>query len=127
MAGVVGSMYDLFYNWPHPSEPSDAAQPRQQAVGDALVTAYGTPQEDPSFWDSVSPINFVSDTSAWIQIDQDVNDSQVPKLFSDHLDAVLQAAGRNVEYDLYPGDDHQFIANRAAILANTVAFFRAHL
>jgi dipeptidyl aminopeptidase/acylaminoacyl peptidase len=51
----------------------------------------------------------------------------VPKLFSDHLVAALQGAGRSVEYDTYPGDDHQFIRNRTAILAHMLAFYRAHI
>jgi dipeptidyl aminopeptidase/acylaminoacyl peptidase len=62
-----------------------------------------------------------------VQIDQDVGDTAVPKLFSDHLAAALAAAGKPAEYNLYPGDDHQFLRNRAAVLAATVGFFRAHL
>jgi dienelactone hydrolase len=53
----------------------------------------------------------------------------VPKLFSDHLDAALLAAGTSVavQYKTYPGDDHQFTRNRAAVLANITAFYRAYL
>jgi dipeptidyl aminopeptidase/acylaminoacyl peptidase len=128
MAGVVGSFQDIFFNWPHPSTtPTPPPVAVQVQVGTAVVAAHGTPTQDPSFWDSASAINYVDFTTAAVQINQDVDDSMVPKLFSDHLAAALQAAGKSVQYITYPGDDHQFIRNRAAILANSVAFFRAHL
>ena len=126
MAGVVGSFEDIF-TWPHPVLPTDSAVPLQQGVAAAVVSARGTPATDPAFWASASAVNFVASTTAAIQVDQDVGDSQVPKAFSDHLVSALQAAGRSVEYLLYPGDDHQFTANRAAVLANTLRFFRIHL
>ena len=128
MSAVVGSLYDIFFNWstvtPTPTAPPP---PVQQQVAQSLIATRGTPQTDPSFWNECSPINFVSATSAAVQIDEDVGDSQVPKLFSDHLDAALQAAGKIVDYRTYPGDDHQFTRNRAAVLANMLAFYRAHL
>ncbi|HEY6736924.1 MAG TPA: hypothetical protein VI322_04380 [Candidatus Saccharimonadia bacterium] len=62
-----------------------------------------------------------------VQINQDVADSIVPKLFADHLNEALTAAGKPVEYQIYTGDDHQFAANRGALLANLIAFYRARL
>jgi uncharacterized protein len=128
LSAVVGSLYDIFFNWstvtPTPTAPPP---PVQQQVAQSLIASKGTPQTDPNFWNEASPINYVSGTNAAVQIDEDVNDSQVPKLFSDHLYAALQAAGKSVEYKQYPGDDHQFTRNRAAVLTNMLAFFRAHL
>ncbi len=129
MSAVVGSLNDIFFNWstvtPTPTAPPP---PVQQQVAQSLIATKGTPQTNPSYWDRASPINYVKDSSAAVQIDEDVADSQVPKLFSDHLDAALLAAGTSyVDYRTYPGDDHQFTANRAAVLANIVAFYRAHL
>ncbi len=126
MAGVVGSMDDLFYNWPAPPVPVHPP-PVQSQVEAGAVDTHGNPRDNPGFWDSASAINYVSSTTAAVQIDQDVADSTVPRLFADHLDTALTAAGKTVEYDLYPGDDHQFIRNRAAILARALAFLRAHL
>jgi dipeptidyl aminopeptidase/acylaminoacyl peptidase len=99
----------------------------QSQVEAGAVDTHGNPRDNPGFWDSASAINYVSSTTAAVQIDQDVADSTVPRLFADHLDTALTAAGKTVEYDLYPGDDHQFIRNRAAILARALAFLRAHL
>jgi hypothetical protein len=65
--------------------------------------------------------------TAMVQINQDVGDTVVPKILSDHLAAALRAAGKVFEYHTYPGDDHQFLRNRASVLAATVTFYRAHL
>lgn len=127
LAGVVGSFYDLFYNWPRTPASMVTPVAVQVTVEDTVIATYGTPMGDPAFWNSASAINYVGATTAAVQVDQDVDDTVVPKVFSDHLAAALQAAGKTVEYNLYPGDDHQFSRNRAAILTSTVAFYRAHL
>jgi dipeptidyl aminopeptidase/acylaminoacyl peptidase len=129
MSAVVGSLNDIFFNW-HPvtATPTAPPPPVQRQVAQSLIASKGTPRTDPDFWNKCSPINFVAASSAAVQIDEDVNDSQVPKLFSDHLYAALQAAGTSlVDYRTYPGDDHQFTRNRAAVLANIVTFYRSHL
>jgi uncharacterized protein len=129
LAGVVGSMYDIFYNWPQPQNPPPAARPIPLQVGveNIVIAEHGTPATNPAFWNSASAINYVDSITAAVQINQDVGDTMVPKLFADHLAAALRAAGRVFQYNTYPGDDHQFLRNRAAILAATVAFFSAHL
>jgi dipeptidyl aminopeptidase/acylaminoacyl peptidase len=129
LAGVVGSMYDIFYNWPQPKNPAPAAKPIPLQVGveNTVITEHGTPATNAVFWYSASAINYVDSITAAVQIDQDIADTVVPKIFSDHLAAALRAAGKTFEYNTYPGDDHQFLRNRAAILAATVAFYSAHL
>jgi uncharacterized protein len=129
LAGVVGSMYDIFYNWPQPQNPPPAARPIPLQVGveNDVIAEHGTPATNAAFWNSASAINYVDSITAAVQINQDVGDMVVPKIFSDHLAAALHAAGKVFQYNTYPGDDHQFLRNRAAILAATVAFYRAHL
>ncbi|MGH7721854.1 MAG: alpha/beta hydrolase family protein [Candidatus Dormibacteria bacterium] len=129
MSAVVGSLSDIFFNWSTVTPtPTAAPPPVQQQVAQSLIAARGTPRTDPTFWNAASPINYVGSSSAAVQIDLDVSDSQVPRLFSDHLYAALRAAGSSlVDYRMYPGDDHQFTRNRAAVLANIMSFYRAHL
>lgn len=126
MAGVVGSFHDIFYNWPNSPVTTDVPAIVQQ-LRLAAIAAHGTPRTDPTFWDSASAIDDVGFTTAAVQVNQDVGDTVVPRLFADHLVAALRAAGKSVQYNTYPGDDHQFTQNRAAILANAVAFYRANL
>jgi dipeptidyl aminopeptidase/acylaminoacyl peptidase len=129
MSAVVGSLDDIFYNWSTVrTTPTAAPPPVQQQVSQSLIATNGTPHTNPDFFNQASAINYLSGTRAAVQIDEDVADTQVPKLFSDHLYSALQAAGTSVvDYRTYPGDDHQFTRNRAAVLANIVAFYRAHL
>lgn len=129
MSAVVGSLDDIFFNW-NPVTPTATAPPPpvQNQVAQSLIASNGTPRTDPGYWDQASPINYVAHSHAAVQIDVDVGDTQVPRLFSDHLYAALQAAGTSaVDFRTYPGDDHQFTRNRAAVLANIVAFYRTHL
>jgi uncharacterized protein len=128
MAGVVGSLYDIFYNWSTvTATPTPPPPPVQQQVAQSLIAAEGTPQTDPGFFKAASAINYLGTVTASVQINMDAGDSVVPKLFSDHLFAALQDAHIPVQYDTYPGDDHQFTKNRTAILTNMLAFYRAHL
>lgn len=129
MASVVGSFYDIFYNWPHSPFPNDHPQPLVQNKKADLVQKYGDPKANPTFWDSASAVNFVSQTTGAVQVNHDVGDTTVPKGFSDHLVQNLQQAGKSVDYYTYPGDDHQFASsgNRALILQRAVAFYQAHL
>ena len=78
-------------------------------------------------WNAASAVDFAGDVTGAVQIDEDIGDSVVPKLFSDHLNSALMAARKTVEYHLYPGDDHQFAANRTAVIANALAFYRRYL
>lgn len=126
-AGVVGSMDDIFYSWPNSPAPRDQPTALTHSIRQALVDKYGTPKTNPDFWNSASAINYVHDIAGPVQVDQDVGDSTVLKLFSDHLVDALQAAGKPVEYNLFPGDDHSFVANRTAFFNHIVEFFKQNL
>ncbi|HSX41407.1 MAG TPA: alpha/beta fold hydrolase [Candidatus Saccharimonadales bacterium] len=125
-AGVVGSFNDFFYNWPHSPMPYDRPQ-IVQSLKAQYVAKYGEPKANPNFWNSVTSLNYVNYISGAVQVDHDAGDSTVPALFSQHLVSALQKAGKTVEYNEYPGDDHQFSANRQRILADALTFYRKYL
>ncbi len=127
LAGVVGSMNDIFYNWPHSPMPNDRPKVLVTGKKQALVSKYGEPNANPDFWNSVSAINYVDAVAGTVQIQHDENDSTVPELFSDHLVQALQKASKPVEYYTYPGDDHQLAQSRSLVLQRLVDFYRAHL
>ena len=126
VAGVVGSFDDIIDHWPGSQSLSDKPA-IVQTIRQNLIAKYGTPQQNPSFWNSASAINYVKNITGAVQVNQDISDSIVPKLFADHLVAALQQAGKPVEYQTYPGDDHQFTANRVALAQNMLAFYKARL
>ncbi len=126
-AGVVGSFYDFFYNWPRSPAPRDQPIATVQSKRQALLDKYGDPKANPTFWDSASSINYVSNVAGPVQIHHGTADAVVPQLFSDRLDAALKTANKPVEYYTYPGDDHNFSSNLNLLMQRSVAFYRAHL
>jgi dipeptidyl aminopeptidase/acylaminoacyl peptidase len=127
MAGAVGSIYDLLYNWPNSPMPGDEPKALVASKKQELINKYGDPKANPTFWNSASAINYVDGVAGKVQLHHSVGDSTVPHLFSDNLATALQKAGKSVENYTYPGDDHQFAQNRSLILQRTVAFYKASL
>lgn len=124
-AGVVASYADLLNNWRRPIPASIPPQARRWR--EEFVAQYGTPDENPAFWNSISPIAFAADVSGPIQLHHGTNDADVPTEFSDSLNQALLDAGRDVEYFVYPGDNHNLLNNWGTVMARTVAFFDKHV
>lgn len=127
MAGVVGSLHDVMYSWPHSPLPMDRPAALVQSTRTSLLTKYGTPEANPDFWNTASAINYVKNVSGAVQINHAVGDSVVPVMFSDHLNAALINQHKYVEYFQYPGNDHNFSANHTLLMKRILAFYAAHL
>ncbi len=124
-AGVVGSYEDLMYRWrptPIPTLSTAGRRFTQQLIG-----TYGSPDENPSFWESISPIMFVSEISGPLQLHHATDDSVVPVYFSQQLAEAMQAAGQPVEFYTYPGDDHNIANSFSLAMQRSVEFFDRHL
>lgn len=130
-AGVVASYPDMLNNWrrpnqtpfsPPPGTPESARRWRQ-----ALQEEYGTPDENPSFWNSISANSFLADISGPVQIQHGTADTDVPVEFSTKLDEQLKAAGKPSELYIYQGDDHNLSKNLSVALQRSVEFFDTHL
>jgi dipeptidyl aminopeptidase/acylaminoacyl peptidase len=122
-AGVVGSYEDLLNRWRRstgsaPAAPSGARRWRQE-----LVEQYGSPEQNPEFWESISPSSYVADLSGPIQLHHGTADTSVPIEFSDSLAKRIEDVNGVVEYFTYPGDNHNISVNLGAALQRSVAFF----
>ena len=127
--GVVGSYNDLLNNWqrrvtyqPPPNEMALRINGRQ-----ALTSKYGTPLQNPDFWNSLDPTHFISDITTPIQLDVGEVDEEVPPLFSQNLYDSLKKAGKNVEIYTYPGSDHNISQSLNLALQRSVDFFNKYL
>ncbi len=95
--------------------------------GDRTLIAYGTPEENPSFWNALSPQTHLSDIEAPILLFQGGRDADVPEEWSDTLAANLRHQGKDVTYSKYPTEGHEFIREWPSFMEKTAAFFREHL
>jgi dipeptidyl aminopeptidase/acylaminoacyl peptidase len=128
-AGVVASYPDLINNWrrgtttntPQPI-PSGARRWRQ-----VLLDEYGTPEQNPTFWASISANSFLSDISGPLQLHHGSADTSVPIEFSQKLKTQMDAAEKLAELYTYPGDDHNIAANFNTAMKRSIEFFDIHV
>ena len=125
-AGVVASYPDLITRW----------RRRTTAAGDVTVTAfpgrrwrtelldtYGSPEENPVFWDSISANAFLSDLSGPLQLHHGTVDTSVPLEFSEILNQQVLAVGKTVEFYTYEGSDHNISSGFNLAMQRTIEFF----
>jgi uncharacterized protein len=125
-AGVNATYKDLLENW-HPTggdqpSPSFAGSARQSYLGQ-----FGTPEQNPKFWDSISPMAYLADITAPIQLHHGTGDTEVPLQFSQTLANDLHAANKPVELYTYAGADHNIAQGFSLAMSRSVAFFDRNL
>ncbi len=68
-AGVIASYPDMMNNWRRPSSAPPLNIPeRQRRWRQELTDTYGTPEENPAFWATISPANYLADLSGPTQL-----------------------------------------------------------
>jgi dipeptidyl aminopeptidase/acylaminoacyl peptidase len=127
-AGVVASYPDLIDLWrrdsvnPTPTVPSFARRWRQ-----SWVQQFGTPQENPAFWNSISSNSFLADISGPVQLHHGTLDEEVPLIFSELLAQQLRNANKTVEFYTYEGDNHNLSNYFSTAMARSIEFFDRYL
>ncbi len=126
-AGVVASYPDLLYNWRRTG--SFTPSPSSRGVGwrTSWLETYGTPEENPAFWNSVSSTSYLTDLSGPLQLHHGDMDEDVPYEFSIRLAEMARAANRTANLYLYEGDNHNISANFTIAMERTIEFFDAIL
>ncbi len=121
-AGVNATYKDLLENW----HPTGGDRPPPSFSGGwpgKFIDSFGTPEQNPGFWDSISPMAYLADITAPIQLHHGTGDTEVPLQFSQTLANDLQAAGKAVELYTYAGADHNISQGFSLAMARSVAFF----
>jgi uncharacterized protein len=121
--GVVASYPDMLMRWRR--GPSAAATPTPSARSwrFSLISQYGTPEENPAFWNSISANSYLSDLSGPIQLHHSTTDEEVPLEFSETLFYQLLDAKQYVELYKYEGDNHNISKNFSTAMQRTIEFF----
>lgn len=126
-AGVVASYPDLLYNWRRGTGASPDSSPRPGSWRSTFVDQFGSPEENPEFWNSISANSYLADISGPIQLHHGTNDTDVPLLFSENLFFQLLDAGQFVELYKYEGDNHNISNYFSTAMQRTIEFFDRYL
>ena len=86
----------------------------------------GTPEENPMLWQSVSPINYLSDIQTPIQINHGISDGTVLYRTSIELYNNLISLNKTAELQLYPNNDHNLLQSWDKAAANSLSFFKKY-
>ena len=125
-AGVNATYKDLLENW-HPVGGEPVAPSFGGGHRQGYLAQFGTPEQNPGFWDSISPMAYLADITAPIQLHHGTGDTEVPLQFSQTLANDLQAAGKPVELYTYAGADHNISQGFTLAMARSVAYFDRYL
>ncbi len=119
-AGVVGTYPELL-NWQErlwEEFPISVRHWRQD-----LIDQYGTPEQNPQFWASISPNSYLADLSGPLQLHHGTADQEVPLRFSQELYDEVKSAGKTAEFYVYPGSNHNISQGFSLAMQRTIAFF----
>jgi dipeptidyl aminopeptidase/acylaminoacyl peptidase len=126
-SGVVASYPEMLYNWRRTG--AFTPSPSSSGVGwrQGWIDLYGTPEQNPDFWASVSATSYLADLSGPIQLHHGTLDEDVPLDFSIRLAELTRAAGKTAELYTYEGDNHNISKYFTMAMNRTIAFFDQYL
>lgn len=93
----------------------------------AIIKRYGAPEASPGFWRNLSAVNFFGRVTEPLLIHHGTSDSTCPIAWSRETQRALRAAGKQVAFDTYPGEEHAFGPQWPLSMRRTVAFLDARL
>lgn len=128
--GVVASYYDMANNWHRTQRwsPSNRERGISRPSRQNIIDKYGNFDENSQFWDSISPISYVSDISGPVQLHHGLSDATVPWQFSEKLKVALEEKAKPVEYYTYESGDHNLSgASFTPAINRSVEFFNKYL
>jgi uncharacterized protein len=126
-AGVVGDYEDLLYNWRRSDGFTPTPRPDRRSWRIDWVETYGSPAQNPNFWDSVSSNSYLEDISGPVQLHHGTADESVPVAFSETLFMQLLDKGKMVELYTYPEDNHNISLYFSTAMNRTIEFFDRYL
>ena len=126
-AGVVASYPDMFTRWRRGTGSSLTATPSPRSWRFSLMQEFGSPEENPAFWDSISANSYLRDLSGPIQLHHGTADEDVPLEFSELLFYQMLEADQFVELYKYEGDNHNISNYFSQAMQRTIEFFDRHV
>jgi dipeptidyl aminopeptidase/acylaminoacyl peptidase len=125
-AGVVGSYPDLLERWRRRGGVVPTQSVSRGWRGN-WVSQFGTPEENPDFWNGVSANTYLTDLSGPIQLHHGTADESVPLVLSELFYQEAQQAGKIVEFYTYEQDNHNLSNYFSMAMGRTIDFFDTYL
>ena len=122
-AGVVASYADLLTKWRRGPNASATPTPSPRSWRFSLMQQYGSPDENPEFWNSISANSYLSDISGPLQLHHGTADEDVPLEFSETLFYEMLQANKYVELYKYDGDNHNISNYFSTAMQRSIEFF----
>ncbi|MEX2555496.1 MAG: alpha/beta fold hydrolase [Actinomycetota bacterium] len=119
-APVSSDTVDNFNKWFRRDED-------RRALAERISDKYGSPEDNPEFWRNVSSVNFFDRIAVPVVIHHGTEDESCPIAWSDKTAAALRAAGKDVRYFVYEGEQHAFGPQWTKSMRRTVDYLDALL
>jgi dipeptidyl aminopeptidase/acylaminoacyl peptidase len=128
-AGVVASYPDLLCCWRSHDYVTPTPNPTLGSYRGwrSWSELYGSPAENPEFWNSISANAYLSDISGPLQLHHGTGDEDVPYEFSLNLYQTMSQLGLPVEYYQYEGDNHDLANFFTLAMTRTLEFYDRYL
>jgi dipeptidyl aminopeptidase/acylaminoacyl peptidase len=126
-AGVVASYPDMLTSWRRGSSAAPTRTPSPRSWRFSLMQQYGSPEENPAFWNSISANSYLHDLSGPVQLHHGTLDEDVPLEFSELLFYQMLNANQYVEFYKYEGDNHNISNYLSTAMQRTIEFFDRYL
>ncbi|MEX0649476.1 MAG: alpha/beta fold hydrolase [Candidatus Andersenbacteria bacterium] len=97
------------------------------AVAQTIIERHGSAEENPDFWDDISPQTFFNQIQTPLMIHHGTADDSVPLEWSERSVEKLKAAGKDQIFHVYPGEPHEFAVAWPQVMERTTSFFDAQL
>jgi dipeptidyl aminopeptidase/acylaminoacyl peptidase len=102
-------------------------EPGRDGLANGIIREHGSPEQDPEFWQNVSPRTFFDRITEPVLIHHGTNDKSCPIRWSRATMRALHAAGKDARMFTYQGEHHAFGPQWPTSMRRTVAFFDRQL
>lgn len=101
--------------------------PGRDGVARQIIAAYGDPNDGGEFWRNASPRTFFDQVTDPVLVHHGTSDDTCPIRWSRQTVRAMRAAGVDVDYQVYDGEEHAFGPQWPLSMQRTVAFFERTL
>jgi len=92
-----------------------------------IIALYGAPEDNPEFWDNLSPSKFLENVEDPVLIQHGDADKSVPLEWSERLFEALKENDKDVKMYVYKGGKHEFINHWPLFMRRNTRFFNKYL